>query len=81
MIVTRAIDHESVPKHKDYTRSEIYLGLNTLVPLKSNPCKTEITTINHLRYGGIPAFIAARNSYQPTVNYLKHLQEVAKSLQ
>ena len=39
---------------------------------------TEVTSINHVRYQGLPPFLAARNSFQPTVNYYKQLREAIK---
>lgn len=80
IVVGRAIDHHSAPPHHDYTRSEIFIGLTLLSPLKSDSRKTEVTSINHVRYGGLPAFLAHRNSYHPTINYYTHLNEMVKNL-
>jgi hypothetical protein len=80
MIVTKSIEHDLVPKHPDYTRSEMYLGVNIIEPLKSDPRKSEITIINHVRYSGIPPFLATRNFYTGTTNYLKQLKKAARDL-
>jgi hypothetical protein len=74
------VNYESVPINNEYTRAETYLGVNFIKPLKSDHQKTEITTINHVRYPGIPSFLASRNFYSGTVSYLKHLNSVAKEL-
>ena len=49
-------------------------------PLSTDPNKSEITCINHVRYEGVPSIIAARNTYKPTLNYFQHLKAIAKSL-
>ena len=61
-------------------RSENILGLNILIPDKTNPHKTHVTSINHVRYSSIPPFIASRNVFQPTINYFKNLKEVVDKL-
>jgi hypothetical protein len=80
MIVTKSTEHHLVPKHPDYTRSEIFLGVNIIEPLESDPRKSEITSINHVRYVGIPPFVATRNFFTGTTNYFKQLKTAARDL-
>jgi hypothetical protein len=80
MILSKAADHKKVPIHKDFSRSEIIFGLNILRPCATDSSKTDFTSINHVRYHGIPSFFAWRSGYGGTVSYLKQLKEVAVSM-
>lgn len=75
MIISKGIDHELVPKHQDYCRSEIYIGVNYLYPLPDDPNRTDFTSISHVRYAGLHPYIASKTVYSATMNYLKQLKE------
>jgi len=75
MIISKGIDHELVPKHQDYCRSEIYIGVNYLHPLPDDPNRTDFTSISHVRYAGLHPYIASKTVYSATINYLKQLKE------
>lgn len=76
MIISKGIEHPKVPKQKDYARSDIIFGVNVLTPLKSDPKRTELTSISHVRYAGIHPYLASANCLSGTTNYLRQLKEV-----
>lgn len=80
VVVTRATQHEKVPRHKDHARSETLLGVSIIKPCVNEPRKCEVTSINHIRYGGIPPFLVNKYSFGPSINYHKQLNVVAKEL-
>jgi len=76
MIISKGIEHELVPKHSDYCRSEIYFGVNFLYPLPDDPNRTDFTSISHVRYAGLHPYIASKTVYSATINYLRQLKDV-----
>ena len=75
MIISKGIEHELVPKHQDYCRSEIYFGVNFLYPVPDDPNRTAFTSISHVRYAGLHPYIASKTVYSATLNYLKQLKD------
>eukprot|EP01038_Epipyxis_sp_PR26KG_P012785 gene12785-17141_t len=80
MIISKATVHEKVQKHKEFNRAEVLMGINILVPCKSDSTKTEFTSISHVKFANIPPFLAARSSYQGTMNYMLQLKKLAPLL-
>lgn len=80
IIISKAVEHDSVPPHKDYSRSEIYMGINIFMPSKRNPMHTEFTSIAHTRYSGILPYLVSKTSLSASVSYLKNLKAVAVPL-
>ncbi|RYH12578.1 hypothetical protein EON65_37895 [archaeon] len=80
VILSKSVVHDKVPESDDYSRSEIIFGMNVLMPCSSDHTKTDMTSINHVKYKGIPPFFVSRSALPGTVGYLKRLKEVAKSL-
>ena len=80
VMVTRATEHDKVPRHKDHVRSDAFLGVSIVKPCPNEPHKSEITSINHIRYGGIPPFLVNKYSFGPSINYHKQLNLIAKEL-
>jgi hypothetical protein len=76
MIISKGVEHELVPKHRDYCRSEIYFGVNFLHPLPDDPNRTDFTSISHVRYAGLHPYIASKTVYSATLNYLNQLKDV-----
>jgi hypothetical protein len=75
MILSKGITHEKCPLNKEYTRSEIILGLNYLRKISKDT--TELTTINHIKYNNIHPFLINRNVLSPTIEYLQKLKKLA----
>lgn len=75
MLISQGVEHDDVKLHKDFSRSEIYFGVNVLVPLPHDPEKTLFTTISQVRYAGVPPMLAHRSLYNGIVGYLKQLKE------
>ena len=80
VMVTRATQHDKVPRHQDHVRSDAFLGVSIVKPCPNEPHKSEITSINHIRYGGIPPFLVNKYSFGPSINYHKQLNHIAKEL-
>ena len=80
MIVSKSVDHPQIPESDEFSRSETFLGLSLLKPLPEDPTKTEITTINHVRVGGLPPILASRNFFHGSVGYFNQLKDVVSSL-
>ena len=80
MVVSKSIDHPLIPVRQDFFRSETFLAMSLLKPLKNDPSKTEITTINHIKIGGVHPMLASRNFYHSSVGYFKQLNSVLREV-
>jgi hypothetical protein len=71
------VKHPLIPVHKDYSRSELIMGLNILSPVQKEGSKsTHITCISHVRYGGFsPPSVINKSIFRGTVKYLYNLKE------
>ena len=86
ILVSKGVDHPLIPVHKDYSRSENIIGINILrtVPSSLGAGKgsgpyTEITCINHVRYGGTLPYVIQKSIFRGTVKYLHNLKEKLKN--
>ena len=78
MVITKSIEHPSVPIHKNFGRSEKIIGLNIIKSMKSAGSKdiTEITCISHQRYANTPPFMIEKRMMRGKMNYLKNLRNI-----
>lgn len=76
-LISKAVEHPLIPVHKDYSRSELIMGLNILSPIKKDGCdSTHITCISHVKYGGFsPPSVIKKSIFRGTVKYLHNLKE------
>lgn len=83
ILLSKCVNHASVPVHKSYSRSEKIIGINILRKLSddkdSGNCRTEMTCISHQRYANTPVFMIEKSMMRGKVNYLKRLREVFHS--
>ena len=78
MVITKGIEHPSVPIQKNFGRSEKIIGVNILKRTKSSDCKdvTEITCISHQRYANTPPFMIEKSMMRGKMNYLRNLRKI-----
>lgn len=74
LMITKAVEHPSVPRNNAHIRSEILYGINIIRPLPSDPSKTEITSISQNRYSNLHPYIASKGAVQGTVSFLKQVK-------
>jgi hypothetical protein len=84
MIVSKGISHPLVPVMSDYSRSEIYVGVNILTPVPGpdgkGKMRTKLTNINRVRYAGLHPFMASKRSFRGSVDYLSQLRSYTSKL-
>lgn len=74
LIFSTAVDHRNVPPSPEYYRSEILLGATLMTPVGDD--KTELTTINHVKTCGVPAFLCNKVSPSASLSFLKELDSL-----
>jgi hypothetical protein len=84
IIVSKATDYPIASSFRQsgtkYTRSHILLNINILTPNLMNQSRTDLISINHVKWTGIPSFFAWRTAFSGTISYLRQLQQLAPSM-
>ena len=80
VLVSKGVQHPSVPISRDYSRSESIMGLNILRSIPANKkcglgSSTEITCISHVKYGGTLPYIIHKSLFRGATKYLHNLKE------
>ena len=80
VLVSKGVQHPSVPISRDYSRSESIMGLNILRSIPANNKRgtgsfTEITCISHVKYGGTLPYIIHKSLFRGATKYLYNLKE------
>mmetsp|Transcript_56591 Transcript_56591/g.111812 ORF Transcript_56591/g.111812 Transcript_56591/m.111812 type:complete len:317 (-) Transcript_56591:92-1042(-) len=74
LLMTTATEHPHAKPSKAYLRSEILLGVNLMKPV--GPRLTELTTINHVKTSGVPAFLAEKFAVSSAIDFVKTVDAV-----
>lgn len=80
VLVSKGVQHPSVPINRDYFRSESIMGLNILQSIPANKKRglgsfTEITCISHVKYGGTLPYVIHKSLFRGAIKYLHNLKE------
>jgi hypothetical protein len=79
IIISKFVEHELVPVHKNFARCENIIGLQILRSLhssKNHKPRTEITSISHVRYPSTHPILISANAFRGTFNYLDQLRDI-----
>jgi len=76
LLMTTAVEHPQAEPSSTYLRSEILLGVNLMRPVPGRPGFTELTTVNHVKTTGVPAFLAEKVAARSAIDFIRKVDDV-----
>jgi hypothetical protein len=76
LLMTTAVEHPKAKPSSNYLRSEILLGVNLMKPVPGKPGYTELTTVNHVKTTGVPAFLSEKVAARSAIDFIRKVDEV-----
>jgi len=71
VIISKSIKHES--RSNTSPKSTTFLGVNVLVPITKK--KTSVTSISHVKYGGVPISLVEKSVNSFIISFMKELRK------
>ena len=76
LIMTTAVEHPKAKPSSNYLRSEILLGVNLMKPVPGRAGVTELTTVNHVKTTGVPAFLSEKVAAKSAIDFIRKVDTV-----